>query len=389
MDSDVIGVSAYLDRLNQTLKTERARIRGEIFGIQEYPGRSYMYFSIKDSGDGSTAKCFMWKRDFVLSGVALQDGVEVIIQAYPSIYKPNGGMTLQVEMIELVGEGVLQIAYEKLKTKLRGEGLFDIDRKRSIPDLPQKIGVITSRSGAVINDFLSNIDKCGYEILFVDSKVEGQDAVRDLLAAVKTLKNKNLDVLVIMRGGGSLESFQAFNNEVLIREVSNFPTPVITGIGHDKDEPLLSLISDKNVSTPTAVANLLNSSWIEGRSDVVLAEERITRYFEEIIDIFYKAEDSLNRAIDSIAKEIRNISDLITQHTKDIVREFDGNFTEISQTLDQSKRTIELGSPERQLSLGYSIVKHKGKVLRSKKGIVKGERLEVQVRDGIINTITT
>ena len=129
----------------------------------------------------------MWKNDYKLSGVTLADGVEIIVTAYPNIYKPNGGMTLQVEMIEMVGAGALQIAYEKLKAKLLAEGLFDESKKRVIPEFPHTIGVITSKSGAVINDFLSNIGKCGFEIVFVDSKVEGADAVKDLLAAVKIL----------------------------------------------------------------------------------------------------------------------------------------------------------------------------------------------------------
>ena len=121
MDSEIISVSQYLDKLNTTLKGERAKIIGEVSGFQEYPGRTYLYFSIKDSKDQSTVKCFMWKRDFHISGVALSDGMEVIITAYPNVYKPNGGLTMQVELLELVGEGALQIAYEKLKKKLENQ----------------------------------------------------------------------------------------------------------------------------------------------------------------------------------------------------------------------------------------------------------------------------
>ncbi len=206
MTQEIISVSQYLDRLNATLKPEKAKISGEVSGVQMYEGRSYLYFSIKDSKDQSTAKCFMWKRDFVVSGVAIQDGMEVVVTAYPNIYKPNGGLTLQVELVELVGEGALEKAYKELKKKLETEGLFSLARKRELPAYPHRIGVITSKSGAVINDFLTNIGKFGFEILFVDSKVEGQDAIKDLLSAVETLRDKELDVLVMMRGGGSLES---------------------------------------------------------------------------------------------------------------------------------------------------------------------------------------
>jgi len=218
---DALSVSQYLDKINVALKNERARIIGEVSSVAEYPERSYLYFSIKDGNDQSTIKCFMWKRDFRLSGVMIKDGLEIIISAYPNVYKPNGSLTMQVETIELVGQGALQMAYEELKKRLTLEGLFSMERKKEIPALPRRIGVITSHSGAVISDFLTNIGKFGFEILFVDSKVEGQDAIKDLLLAIKTLKNKSLDVLVLMRGGGSLESFLAFNNEVLVRAVAD------------------------------------------------------------------------------------------------------------------------------------------------------------------------
>ncbi len=407
---EIIPVSEYLDGLNGLLKGEKAKIIGEICNIQEYPGRSYLYFSIKDSKDGSTAKCFMWKRDFSISGLTLSEGIEVIITAYPNIYKPNGGLTMQVEMIELVGFGALQAAYEKLKKKLELEGLFSPITKRAIPDYPHRIGVITSKSGAVINDFLSNIGKYGFDILFVDSKVEGQDAVKDLLNAVETLKDKGLDVLVMMRGGGSLESFQAFNNEALVRAVASFPVPVLTGIGHDKDAPLVSMVSDKNVSTPTAVANLLNASWAEARSKVELSEEKIfssfqselrdrqfqienaevaiTARFSSFLDMFKTAEKTLSSALVRIESELKHAGNQIVRYEKEMLRGFMGIFERAESMLAQSQKQLEFASPERQLALGFSIVKSEGKVLRSVKDVKKGDGLDVQVRDGIIRSIT-
>ena len=387
---EIISVSQYLDKLNSTLKEEKAKIIGEVSSVQEYPGRSYLYFSIKDSKDQSTIRCFMWKKDFNISGVTLRDGIEVVVTAYPSIYKPNGGLSLQVELVELVGEGALQLAYEKLKKKLELEGLFAEERKREIPIYPHRVGLITSKSGAVINDFLANIGKFGFEILFVDSKVEGQDAIRDLLSAVETLKDKNLDVLVIMRGGGSLESFMAFNNEMLIRALASFPVPVLTGIGHDKDAPLVSMVSDKNVSTPTAVANLLNSSWNEARSEVRFLEEKImSRFQSTIIDAFRNAEDTMFREAERIDSGIKRISDRLTLQTKELCHGFILLYTNLEDFLKQSVKVIELSSPERQLLHGYSIVRLDGKVLRNKKNVKVGDRLDIAVSDGIIESKVT
>lgn len=384
-DKEIISVSLYLDKLNGALKQERARIVGEVSGVQMYEGRSYLYFNIKDTKDQSTLKCFMWKRDYTLSGVPLKDGLEVIVTAYPSVYKPNGGLTMQIEAVELVGEGALKMAYDQLKLKLDKEGLFAASKKREIPMYPHKIGVITSKSGAVINDFLTNIGKFGYEILFVDSKVEGVDAIKDLLSAVETLKNADIDVLVMMRGGGSLESFQAFNNEVLVRAVADFPVPVLTGIGHDKDEPLVSMVSDMNVSTPTAVANLLNSTWNEALSLVQLGEERIFSKFQAVLR---EKQSAVDNSIVHMENSIKRVSDRVSNIGIEIVRGFSKMLESSSEFLVQTKKMLDISNPERQLAYGYSIVKVGGKIVKSIKDVKSGEELDVGVKDGIIKTIT-
>ena len=384
-DKEIISVSLYLDKLNSALKQERARIVGEVSGVQMYEGRSYLYFNIKDTKDQSTLKCFMWKRDYSLSGVPLKDGLEVIVTAYPSVYKPNGGLTMQIEAVELVGEGALKMAYDQLKLKLDKEGLFAASKKREIPMYPHKIGVITSKSGAVINDFLTNIGKFGYEILFVDSKVEGVDAIKDLLGAIETLKNADIDVLVMMRGGGSLESFQAFNNEVLVRAVADFPVPVLTGIGHDKDEPLVSLVSDMNVSTPTAVANLLNSTWNEALSLVQLGEERIFSKFQAVLR---ENQSAVENSIVHMENSIKRVSDRVSNIGIEIVRGFSKMLESSTEFLVQTKKMLDISNPERQLAYGYSIVKVGGKIVKSIKDVKSGEELDVSVKDGIIKTIT-
>ena len=406
--NDIFSVSSYLDKLNSTLKTERAKINGEISGLQMYEGRSYLYFSLKDSKDGSTIKCFMWKNDYKISGVDLRDGLEVVITAYPNIYKPNGGLTLQVELVELIGEGALKIAYEELKRKLETEGLFSDSKKREIPVYPHRIGVITSKSGAVINDFLTNIGKFGFEIIFVDSKVEGQDAIKDLLASVKTLETKDIDVLVMMRGGGSLESFLAFNNETLVRAIADFPVPVITGIGHDKDVPLVSLVSDKNVSTPTAVAHILNESWELATSGIKLSEEKILsafqsslrdtqftiensnisieRSFLNLFDTFRKAEVTVINAVSKIESQISRLSDTLARDVKEIMNGFGNLLSRLNDILLQTEKSLESSNPEKQLKRGYSIIRFGKKVIRSTKEVSPGDKLDIMLSDGNIDT---
>jgi exodeoxyribonuclease VII large subunit len=389
MLKEVVSVSEYLDGLNLALRNTRAKISGEVSGLQMYEGKNYLFFSLRDTKDGSVINCIMWKNDYRISGVKLEDGMEIVITAYPDVYKPNGRLTFKVEFVELVGEGALKIAYDKLKAKLDAEGLFLESRKKPLPEYPQRIGVITSKSGAVINDFLSNIGKYGYEIIFVDSRVEGQEAVRDLLGAVETMRNKGLDVLVIMRGGGSLESFQAFNNEALVRAVADFPYPVLTGIGHDKDEPLVAMVSDMNVSTPTAVANLLNSTWLEAISYTRLAEEKIIRNFDTLLGVFHKAESTLLQAVNMIDLRIKEINSTLEVASRDILREFSSAIGGTDDLLSQFYKTISIYDPKRQLARGYSIVRLRGKVVRKMKEVSSGNNLEVIVSDGIINTKVT
>lgn len=386
MNKEHVTVSQYLDKLNTTLKEEKAKILGEVSGMQLHQS-GHLYFSLLDKVDRSKIDCVLWKSKYDIYGKVIQNGTEILATVVPNIYKPWGKLSAQVEVAELVGEGALQVAYEKLKKKLELEGLFSEDRKRPLPQYPHKIGVITSKSGAVINDFLTNIGKFGYEILFVDSKVEGAEATPDLLSAVETLRDKDLDVLVIMRGGGSLESFQAFNNEALIRAVSTFPVPVLTGIGHDKDLPLLSMISDKNVSTPTAVANLLNYSWIEALHKVNLYQEKILSSFSQLMDVFKKAEDTLLRAVDRIENTITRYSDTVSSYTKDILVGFQSVLDSLDELLNNSEKVIELSNPERLLKHGYSIVRSGGKIVKSKKDVSRGDDLDITLTDGIIHTI--
>jgi len=194
--------------------------------------RGHVYFSLKDEKDGALINCIIWKSRYAVYGVELKEGVKIIASGYPEIYAPSGRISFIAETIELAGEGALKKAYEKLKKKLAAEGLFEEERKRPLPKYPEKIGVVTSRQGAVLADFLNNLGKFGFKIKMIDSRVEGQLAVADLLLSIKSFQKQDIDALVIIRGGGSLESHLAFNNEMLVRAIADFPVPVIAGIGH-------------------------------------------------------------------------------------------------------------------------------------------------------------
>ncbi len=276
----IFSVSQFIEILNVFFRKEDVRITGEICELKR-AASGHVYFTIKDksageNGGSAVLDSIIWKRNYEMCGVALEVGMEVVLTGHPNIYPPSGRLSFVADMIELVGEGALKKAYEALKKKLEAEGVFALERKRALSDLPQRIGVITSLKGAVIHDFENNLGKFGFKISVCDSRVEGQAAVKDLLARVATMRalaetgtndddgrggKFGLDALVIIRGGGSLESLQAFNNEALVRAIVDFPVPVVAGIGHDQDVPLVALAADYMSSTPTATAHLINRSW--------------------------------------------------------------------------------------------------------------------------------
>src|SRR3989344_2079832 len=280
-----VSVSEYLDTLNGGLANFSGRVIGEVTEVQMYPGRAYLFYKIKDKENEAILTCFMGKRDYPLSGVALDVGVEVIVSGTPGIYKPYGRFSFNVKTVELVGEGALKKQYEKLKAQLDKEGLFAESKKRPLPLLPQRIGLITSKDGAAIGDFLANIGKFGFKITMIDSRVEGQLATKELLDSIRTFRSKDIEVLVLVRGGGSLESLLPFNNETLVREIASFPVPVLVGVGHEKDISLIGLAADVMVSTPTAAAQVLNESWKEAAMNVELSQRKILSSFERALSL--------------------------------------------------------------------------------------------------------
>ncbi len=400
------SVSEYLGLLNSRLRQQKARIKGEISSLDFKVG--YLFFSLKDRDDGSVLNCFMWDRHYRLCGISFEIGMEIIAEGFPEIHKPNGRLAFQVSTAELVGEGALKGAYDQLKNKLEVEGLFAPERKKPLPEFPQKIGLITSETGEVIHDFLNNLGRYGYQIKFMDSRVEGQAAVRDLLSAMDYFDGKDIDVLVIIRGGGSLESLQAFNNEVLVRRIAELVMPVICGIGHERDVPLASLAADLMVSTPTAAAVILNKSWEK-------ALDRIKILERDIIYGYQSALTDKSRWLESLTAELREKADFIFEKFRDIKHRLDNKLAMIAYGLKDAEKAINrfrallltnfqkkidwlsdclykaqerlrIVDPMRQLKLGYSIASSRGKVIRSVRQVQRGDEVDILVSDGQIKS---
>jgi exodeoxyribonuclease VII large subunit len=405
-DDNPIPVSEYISFLNEVLKNIKARVIGEVSEIK-IATSGHVYFSLRDKEKESVLRCIIWKSTYRICGIKLVQGMEIIVSGYSDIYSPQGTFNFKAETIELVGEGSLKKAYDLLKEKLSKEGVFDIDKKRKIPDYVNQIGVITSlRSGTVIHDFVSNLGKFGYKIKAIDSRVEGQEAVKDLLDSINFFKKQEIDVLVIIRGGGSLQSLMAFDNEILVKEISKFPVPVIAGIGHHKDITLAALAADVSESTPTATANLLNKSWEKALYKVNEFEKIIIKNYEYFLQ-------KSNIKIDKLLNTIFNVFDLIIknykkdkdtiieniQKCKDSINIKKNKISEIKKGifinfyfhlknkkiyLFEIEKTINYNNPINQLKRGYTIVRHNGKILKNVINLKMNELINLELYNGSI-----
>ncbi len=401
-----LSVSEFLDGLNIELSGMAARVQGEVSSVDVR--ERVVYFTLKDSRDESTLNCLIFRSQYALSGVDLAIGDEIIVEGAPDIYKPSGRLSLKVGMIELCGEGALQKAYNALKQKLEEEGVFAPEKKRPLPAFPTRIALITSEQGAAIGDFTMNLGAQGLKVDFYPTSVEGKRAVVEILQALRyfTEHADRYDVLVMIRGGGSLESLQAFNNEMLVREVAGCPIPTLLGVGHEKDVTLAALAADTMVSTPTATARTLREPWDEARG--------LVRHFEQQLPVLFARElsevkqtlslggsallEQLGVFLDQAERLKQNMMERffllqsIVKQKRIALTETEHHLTRVFvETLEGIKKQLTYGEdllrqydPKRVLKLGYSLVQSGQRIVKDTGGLAVGDILTVQLSKGKI-----
>mgnify|MGYP001618763081 CR=1 FL=1 len=322
--------------------------------------------------------------------------MEVKVGGAARVYKPRGSFSFQVETIEPLGEGSLKKAYELLLKKLEAEGLFT--RKRVIPNFIQNIGVISSRDGIVIHDLLKNLKLLNYKIDFINARVEGLDAVPQLVNAIKWFNNNlpagrqdrpALDAIVIIRGGGSLESLQAFNNELLAREIFASKIPVIVGIGHEVNAPIACMVADYSASTPTAVATFINRSWDPIVMGVPAFESRILRGFENrLATLRSESRFLMEKMIVHLKNIFQSFKMLSERITVDALEAIKNSINSKLEFIKKTERILTIASPLRNLKLGYSIITGSGgRVIKDTSQLKKGEKIKSKLAKGEVLSI--
>jgi exodeoxyribonuclease VII large subunit len=295
----VFSVSTLNRRIKDLLESELPQVwvEGEISNLSR-PGSGHVYFSLKDEQCQIRCALFRGRGRYVTT--ELVDGAQVLVRARLTMYEARGDAQLVVQDVEDAGEGALRRAFEALKRKLQEEGLFDEQNKLPLPVLPGRVGIITSPTGAAIRDILATFKRRfpAIPLLVYPVSVQGDRAVDDLCGALAAASDTaRCDVLILARGGGSLEDLQAFNNERVARAVFDCRIPVVCGVGHETDVTICDFVADRRAPTPTAAAELVSPNADDWLDSVMQTELRLTRLMRGRLEQTAQRVDWLSRLI--------------------------------------------------------------------------------------------
>lgn len=359
-------------------------VKGEVSNWK--PATSgHIYFSLKDSTAMISAALFKGNASR-LRGIQIKDGVEVICKGRISVYPPRGSYQIIVDTLEPVGAGSLQAQFEALKKKLFEEGLFDSARKRPLPLMPQRIVVITSPTGAAIRDVLSVLKRrfAGVNVLILPTLVQGQEAAGDLVRALRLANEKKLgDVILLTRGGGSLEDMWCFNDETLAREIAKSSIPVVSAVGHEVDFTIADFVADLRAATPSAAAELL----VKEQKALL---EQIAEFEARLVQAIKGEIRNLRLNLKGVVSTLKNPKDRILdlrlrfdEWTERLITSLKRDLERKKVSLARSQENLRVLSPLNILERGYSIAFVGDKVVKSSAQLSKGDQFSLRLVDGV------
>ena len=368
-------------------------VQGEISNLAQ-PASGHMYFTLKDSS--ASLRSVMWKGDTRRLGLALENGLEIEAHGRIGVYEPQGQYQFYTDIIRPIGEGALYQEFLRLKSMLEAEGLFDADRKRPIPELPGTIGIVTSTTGAALRDMLDTLNRRLplVEVIVAPTPVQGDQAPAGIVAALNSLNKYEPDVILIGRGGGSIEDLWAFNDEQVARTVASAGSPVISGVGHETDFTLCDFAADLRAPTPTAAAELATPiSIIDLKSYLVGMKDRLISSSLNLLTV-KKADFENQTARLRISSPLRLIQ-IDRQRLDNFARRSLNALNsivvlEMSQ-LNGFERRLEALNPLAVLGRGFAVVTRQSdnRLLNQVKMAKMGEKIKVQISDGAFDATIT
>ena len=364
------------------------RLKGEVSNLKKYPS-GHFYFTLKD--ENSVVSAVMFYNDALRIGFDMKDGDEVLAYGSISVYPQRGSYQLYVNGIELFGQGAILVELEKLKQKLKAEGLFDESRKRPIPSFPKAIGIISASGSAAIEDMIKNIQR-RYpvtQIYFFPSLVQGSAAPKDLLRAFILSKTYDLTTLIIGRGGGASEDLNAFNDETLVRVLATSQVPIISAIGHEIDFTLVDYIADRRVSTPTGAAELATPDKREIYENLNESLERMSLALQNKVHVLKERLSLLSkRSFFVDPKSIyENKSRDVKEYRVRLANAMQNSYLIANRDVKAYRQRLEALSPFGVLKRGYSIMSdQEGRIIDSINKVEAGQNVTTTLKDGIIKS---
>src|SRR5215216_1502928 len=359
-------------------------VQGEISNLSR-PASGHIYFTLKDSN--AALKCVMWKTSAMRLRMGLQDGMEVEVHGRIGVYEVSGQYQLYADQIRPVGEGALYQEFMRLKTMLEAEGLFAPERKRPIPLFPQKIGIVTSATGAALRDMLNTLRRRLplVEVILAPSPVQGVEAPPALVRAIQLLNNQLPDVILLARGGGSIEDLWAFNDERVVRAVALSAVPIICGVGHETDFTLSDFAADLRAPTPTAAAELATQiTMIDLRAAL---QNYKTRVLAATLNLLAEQKTALS----SLVSQLRYISpdrriQSERQRVDELARRAHSSLFHHLQLhsahIKGMQRRLEALNPSAVLARGYAVVTRKDNGSVVSRVSQASDEMKVRVSDG-------
>jgi exodeoxyribonuclease VII large subunit len=382
----VSDITQYLRQLLENdVQLQDLWVEGEVSNLSR-PSSGHMYFTLKD--EGASLRCVMWRNAVARQQFIPSEGEAILVHGLIGIYPPSGQYQLYADLIQPLGEGALYLEFLQLKAKLEAEGLFDVQRKRPIPRWPQKLGVVTSATGAAIRDILNTLSRRYplVEVILAAVAVQGEEAPDSIVSALQTMNAVvNPDVILVARGGGSIEDLAAFNSERVARAILASKAPVITGIGHEIDFTIADFVADLRAPTPTAAAELATPDRAELHVALMENQNRLRASMKSYLEAVSWQVEALRKSLKynapvvKIRYGIQQVDELSRRAEITLAHSLRLKRTHLQGLL----HNLYALSPKAILERGYAVVtQSSGKPVRSVDQVYPGEDLQVQVSDG-------
>lgn len=386
----VTQINTYIKRMFQSdYALRRISIKGQVSNCK-YHSSGHIYFSLKD--EGSQISCVMFA-NARYDGLKfeLEDGQEVVVDGNISVYERGGSYQLYAQEIRLNGIGELYVAYEMLKQKLYEEGLFDHEKKKPIPKNPKKIGVVTARTGAAIHDIISTAKRRNpyVQLILYPAKVQGDGASDTIVAGIKALDQYGVDIIIVGRGGGSIEDLWAFNEEKVARVIYEAQTPIISGTGHEVDTTIADYAADLRAATPTAACELAVPDIREVMEGIINREYTLRTLLKQVVRRYQMKLQQYQITIANFDPrfQLQEQKMHLAELEEQIHAVMKNKMTDYQHKLELYTKELHGLSPTAKLINGFGYIEgSNGEPVTSVKKVMEGDQISLTISDGTIIT---